>query len=279
MGFQYQTKFPDKNGFIHYSEIENETWEKLLSRQLQTVQGRACEEFLTGIKTLHFPRNKVPQVLDIDKVLRKKTGWKTEVVPCVIPAEKFFNLLANKKFPVATFIRIPEEFDYLEEPDIFHELFGHCPLLTHPAYANYMQAYGELALQTQDKKIRNRLFRLFWFTIEFGLLKRKNDFFIYGGGILSSHKETIHSLENKDVKREPLDVLKAMRTPFRIDIVQPLYYYIESLESLFDILELDLLSLAQEAVELGNLAPLFPPKDEYAGDGYQGDEENEPTGC
>lgn len=272
MGFNYISKYPNEDGLIDYTATENETWGRLLKRQNEVVKGRACSEFLLGVKKLNFPQNKVPQVKEVSKILKQETGWGAEVVPAVIPAEKFFELLINKKFPTATFIRIPEEFDYLEEPDVFHELYGHCPLLTDKSYADYMYEFGKLAFHAPNKKIRNRLFRLFWFTIEFGLIANKEETTIYGGGILSSYKETLHCLDNPEVVKKTLDPLLAMRTPFRIDILQPLYYSIEKLEDLFLILDHNLYELAQEAIELGNIPALFKGKDEQLGDGYNGDD-------
>lgn len=274
MGFDYQSKFPDENGLIQYTETEDHTWSRLIKRQNDAIKNRACPEYIEGLKKLNLPIDRVPQVSDVNKVLSAETGWAAEVVPAVIPAEEFFNLLKNKKFPTATFLRVPAEFDYLEEPDVFHEVYGHCPLLTHPAYANYMQEYGNLALNAPDKKIRNRLFRLFWFTIEFGLLKNQNGTSVYGGGILSSYKETLHCLENPEVIRKPLDILEAMRTPFRIDIVQPLYYTIGKIDDLFKILEHDLYAIAAESIELGNTSALFKSKDEQPGDGFNGEEDD-----
>lgn len=271
MGFHYESKYPNSSGVIEYTSTENDTWAKLLERQEKIVEPRSCNEFLVGLKKLDFSKDRIPQVKDINKVLLESTGWGAEIVPAVIPAEDFFTLLTNKKFPTATFIRVPEEFDYLEEPDVFHEMFGHCPLLTHPAYANYMQEYGKLALKAPSKAIRNRLFRLFWFTIEFGLLELEDGYKIYGGGILSSYKETLHCLDNPNVIRKPLDILEAMRTPFRIDIVQPLYYTIKKLDDLFGILEHDLYKIAEQSIELGNLPALFKGKSEQPGDGFEGE--------
>jgi phenylalanine-4-hydroxylase len=216
------------------------------------------------LKTLNLPLDKIPQINDINTILQKETGWTVLNVPAIIPANKFFELLANKQFPVASFIRIPEEFDYLEEPDLFHEIFGHCPLLTNPLYANFMEWYGKLALDMPPKD-RNLLFRLFWFTIEFGLIKQKDSYKAYGGGILSSPKETVHATEGKEVFRSPLDVLTALRTPFRIDIMQPLYYYIDKFEDLFELTKLNINEIMTHSRELGSLDPIFPKKEKHKG--------------
>jgi len=177
------------------------------------------------LERIQFERDQVPQHSEINKRLKAFTGWQVEVVPALIPAKDFFTLLANRRFPAASFIRIPEELDYIQEPDIFHEFFGHVPLLTIKEYAQFMEEFGKLALSI-DSKDRRRLFRLFWFTIEFGLLKDNYQFKAYGGGMLSSIHETVYSVESTIPQRKEFDTLSALRTPYRIDIPQPLYYFL-----------------------------------------------------
>ena len=177
----------------------------------------------------------------------------------MIDFDKFFNLLANKEFPVATFIRSREEFDYLQEPDIFHEIFGHCAMLTHPAFAEFTHVYGKLGAAA-DKKDRVWLARLYWFTVEFGLLQHNDEYRIYGGGILSSPGETEYSMTSNVPERKPFDVLDVLRTPYRIDIMQPVYFAIESIDSLYDIAQMNIMDLVQQAKQLGLHEPKFPPK-------------------
>lgn len=250
----YQSKTLDKDGTAHYSHSENETWAFLLKRQKELIQTRASKEYLKGVELLNFSE-KIPQHYEITDILKSHTGWGVEPVPALIQPEQFFTLLANKRFPAANFIRIPEEIDYIEEPDVFHELFGHCPLLTNAPYAEFMHQYGKLALKA-DQKTQMRMFRLFWFTIEFGLIKENSEFKAYGGGILSSKSEIIYSVESDIPERRPLDPMEALRTPFRIDILQPVYFVIESYEELFKIIALDPLKMAQESF----LLPDFPAK-------------------
>jgi len=259
MGHKYIAKTPDKNGFVEYAHEEHETWGILLERQKEIVKNRACDEFIQGLEILEFSPKKIPQAPEISAILNDHTGWGVQPVPALIPAEEFFGLLANKKFPVASFIRIREELDYLQEPDVFHELFGHCPLLTNKPYAHFMHEYGKLAL-TCDHKTRMTLFRLFWFTIEFGLLKTEKGNRIYGGGILSSREETVYSLESEIPERIEFDPLTALRTPFRIDIIQPLYFVLKSLDDLFKLFDQDLIKLVNEAKSLGSFPPKFEPK-------------------
>jgi phenylalanine-4-hydroxylase len=248
----------DHLGNAAYSETENETWSFLLHRQNNLIKTRAVKEFITGVEILNF-QEKIPQHYEISNKLNKYTGWGVEPVPALIQPDRFFGLLANKKFPAANFIRTKEDIDYIMEPDVFHELFGHCPLLTVTPYANYMHEFGKIAL-TADPKLQKRLFRLFWFTIEFGLMKKDNHFFAYGGGILSSKSEIIYSVESEIPERIKLDPMTALRTPFRIDILQPVYFYIESFEELYQILELDILKLATESFKLPDQPAKFEKK-------------------
>lgn len=261
MKTKYLSKQPNLQGIIDWTPDENETWNKLYTRQSEIVRSRASREFLEGLERIGFPQDRVPQHAEINRRLKDFTGWEVEVVPALIPAKDFFTLLANKKFPAASFIRIPEELDYIEEPDIFHEFYGHVPLLTFKEYANFMEEFGKLALSIEPKD-RRRLFRLFWFTIEFGLLKEDNSIKAYGGGILSSIQETIYSIDTDLPVRNAFDSLTALRTPYRIDIPQPLYYVLDSFHDLYKILDQDLIALLAESKELGDLAPLFEPKGE-----------------
>jgi len=257
----YISKLPNAQGNINWDPSENQTWAQLIERQSKIVINRASPEFLEGLDRIKFPTHEVPQHRDINKKLKQFSGWEVEIVPALIPAKEFFTLLASKKFPAASFIRIPEELDYIQEPDIFHEFYGHVPLLTFKDYADFMEEFGKLALSASPKD-RRRLFRIFWFTIEFGLVNTPLGLRAYGGGMLSSIHETVYCLEAPKVKRESFDILTALRTPYRIDIPQPLYYVLNGFEDLYKILDQDILSLLDESKELGDLPPLFEPKGE-----------------
>lgn len=241
----YKAKKPDAQGFVDYTPIEDETWSILYKRQHKIVQNRACEEYLEGLEILNMPKTRVPQCLEISDGLKKVTGWAVQPVSKIISLETFFELLANKYFPAATFIRTREDLDYLQEPDIFHEFFGHCPLLTNPAYADFVQSYGVMALKASTHT-RSILGRLFWFTIEFGLVKTSNGLRIYGGGILSSAEETIYALESQIPERIDFDIRSVMKTAYRYDEIQKKYFVLESLSHLFQINQFDLLSLADK---------------------------------
>jgi len=255
---RYVAREPDVQGIIRYTEAEHHVWNTLITRQLRLLQGRACEEYLDGIEQLALPHECIPQLAEINQVLAGTTGWQVTRVPALIPFQTFFELLASRQFPVATFIRSPEELDYLQEPDIFHEIFGHCPLLTNPWFAEFTHTYGILGLSA-SKEQRVFLARLYWLTIEFGLVETSEGRRIYGGGILSSPKETLYSLSDNP-EHQVFDALECMRTPYRIDILQPLYFVLPDLKRLFDLAHEDIMALVARAMQLGLHAPKFPPR-------------------
>lgn len=255
---KYVAREPDVRGLIDYPDAEHEVWNTLITRQLKVIEDRACQEYLDGIEQLALPHERIPQLGEINHVLGATTGWQVARVPALIPFQTFFELLANKQFPVATFIRTEQELDYLQEPDIFHEVFGHCPLLTNPWFAEFTHTYGKLGLNA-SKEQRVYLARLYWMTIEFGLVDTAQGRRIYGGGILSSPKETVYSLCDTPV-HHVFDPVETMRTPYRIDILQPLYFVLPDLKRLFDLAQEDIMGMVQHAMQLGLHAPTFPPK-------------------
>ncbi|WP_255391726.1 phenylalanine 4-monooxygenase [Photobacterium atrarenae] len=263
---KYVSKKPDESGFIHWSPEEDQIWHDLVSRQLSCIEGRACDEYIAGLKLLDLPRDRVPQLEEISRVLRQVTGWECARVPALIDFDRFFKLLANKQFPVATFLRRRDEFDYLQEPDFFHEIFGHCAMLTNPAFAEFTHTYGRLGYAA-TKQERVYLARLYWFTVEFGLLRRPDGLRIYGGGILSSPGETEYAVSGDKPVYRPFDPVDIMRTPYRIDIMQPIYFVLDEIEQLYELAHQDIMSMVHQAIELGLHKPMFPPKDkEVVGD-------------
>jgi phenylalanine-4-hydroxylase len=253
----YAAKPVDAKGYTTYTEEENLIWHELYNRQFPIVKGRACQEYMYGLELLNLSQDNIPQCPDVTAVLQKTTGWALEPVPALIPFDRFFYLLANRRFPAATFIRTRAEMDYLQEPDIFHEVFGHCPLLTNQAYADFTQMYGKLGLNANHED-RVMLARLYWFTIEFGLIKTDNGLRIYGGGILSSKEETVYCLENPIPERKPFDAIEALRTPYRIDIMQPIYFVLNNFDTLYHLIDMDLLELIRTARALGEYKPAYP---------------------
>ncbi len=252
-GTKYVSITSDEQGIIQWSNEENKIWHELVTRQLSCIKDKACDEYFDGLKKLNLPTDRIPQLSEVNAVLKPTTGWQCYPVPALIGFGEFFKLLSEKKFPVATFIRSREEMDYLQEPDIFHEIFGHCPLLTNPSFANYTEAYGKMGLNA-NKEQRVFLARLYWFTIEFGLLDTPKGLRIYGGGILSSPSETTYALEDNAVVRKAFDILDVLRTPYRIDIMQPIYYLLTKVDDLDDIRKFEveeIMVLVAKAQKLG----------------------------
>jgi len=262
---KYVAKVPDASGYIAYTDAEHQVWHDLITRQMPLVQKYACPEYLEALEMMKFPKDRIPQCKEVSDVLRKHTGWEVAPVPALIPFGQFFQLLADKKFPAASFIRSREEMDYLQEPDIFHEIFGHTPLLTDPRFAEFTHAYGKLGLAA-SKEDRVFLARMYWFTVEFGLIQPPGKpMRIYGGGILSSIGETEYAFKSDKPQRKRFSITDALRTPYRIDIMQPLYYYLEDLRELYELTQKDLMALVADARRMGLFAPLFPPKAEPSG--------------
>jgi phenylalanine-4-hydroxylase len=255
----YIAKPVDAEGNAAYTAEDNAIWNLLIERQIPLVKERACDEYVRGLELLNLTHDRIPQCHEVSRVLKKETGWALEPVPALIPFDHFFKLLANRQFPAATFIRRKEEIDYLQEPDIFHEIFGHCPLLTNQAYADFTHTYGKLGLKATPAE-RVMLAKIYWFTIEFGLLKTDNGLRIYGGGILSSKNETMYCLDSDKPVYRPFDVMDILRMPYRIDIIQPVYFIIDSFDVLFQLTDMDLIGMIHEAKKLPMYEPLFEGK-------------------
>jgi phenylalanine-4-hydroxylase len=266
---QYCAHQADEFGAIHYSKEEDSIWATLYGRQQEAVAQSGCREYLNGLALLNLPSNRIHQLSEVDAVLQATSGWAAAAaaVPSLISLDKFFNLLANRQspianrqFPVATFIRSLKELDYLQEPDVFYEIYGHCPLLSNVAFGHFTEHYGKLGLKA-CKEDRVFLARLYWFTVEFGMLHSANGLRIYGGGILSSPGETEYALHDTSVERREFNVVDVLRTPYRIDIMQPIYYVINDIDSLFDIANTDIIAAVKRAKTLGLFAPTFCKKE------------------
>jgi phenylalanine-4-hydroxylase len=221
-----------------YSEADHETYRRLYERQLQQLQSHACQEFIAAIGELGAPE-RIPSFDDISQRLAKATGWEVVGVPGLIPEEAFFALLAARRFPVTDWIRAPDEFDYVVEPDLFHDLFGHVPLLFDPVFANYMQAYGAGGLKASRLDACPLVARLYWYTVEFGLIDTAHGLRAYGSGILSSAGELRHALHSPEPKRVAFDLERMMRSLYRIDRYQGSYFVIDSFQQLFESTEAD----------------------------------------
>lgn len=218
--------------YKNYTREDYKVWKILFNKRLENLQGIVAEEFLIALKNLNFKAEKIPNFIEINNILRSTTGWSIETVPNISPPEEFFSFLSMKKFTATCWLRSIDQIDYLEEPDMFHDVFAHVPLLSNKDYTNFFKEMGEIAESViEEPKKLEKLQRLYWFTIEFGLIKKNNDFKIYGAGIISSDEESKNVFSKKSRKLE-FDVKKVMNQPFRIDVVQDTYYYINSFEQL-----------------------------------------------
>ena len=253
---EYIARQPDNDGIIRYSEAENAIWKTLITRQMACIQDAACDEFLSGLELLSLPDDRIPQLSEVDEVLEPATGWKTAAVPALIGFDRFFELLSQRRFPVATFIRSRKDLDYIKEPDIFHEIFGHCAMLTNQHFADFTAHYGKLGVSATPQE-RVYLARLYWFTVEFGLVRHGDSFRVIGGGILSSPGETRYAFSH-EAQISPLDPLQVLRTPYRIDIMQPEYFLLDDLAHMTALTRLDLMALVHQAMDLGLLPAKFP---------------------
>jgi phenylalanine-4-hydroxylase len=262
MGIQsrYTSKLPDHKGIIQYTDEENSVWSDLITNQYPLLHDHACNEYIQALHLMDFPHDRVPQLHEVNEVLLDYTGWSVAPVPALINFTSFFKLLADRKFPAATFIRKREDMSYLEEPDVFHEIFGHTPLLTDYRFAAFSEAYGKAGLAA-DKRDHAMLARLFWFTVEFGLLNTPAGLRSYGAGIVSSPGEMVYALNSDLPVRKKLDPIDALRTPYRIDIFQTTYFVVDSFDELFELAQQDLIALIGKARKLGMHAPGYPLKE------------------
>jgi phenylalanine-4-hydroxylase len=236
-----------------YSDDDHETYRKLYERQSALLPGFASDAFIEALPLLGI-KDHIPRFEDINARLKPATGWEIVAVPGLIPERPFFDLLANRRFPVTDWIRNPDEFDYIVEPDVFHDLFGHVPLLFNPVFADYVQRYGAGGLKAHDLGAGELLSRLYWYTIEFGLIQQREGLRAYGAGILSSAGELRHSVTSPKARRIALDLQRCMRTRYKIDDFQSTYFVIGGFDQLFELTEPDFAPLyasVKEADDIG----------------------------
>ena len=230
-------------GWDRYTAAEHGTWVTLYERQAKVLPGRACDAFLHGLEALDLHGTGVPDFLDLSEKLRALTGWSVVAVPGLVPDDVFFDHLANRRFPAGNFIRRPDQLDYLQEPDVFHDVFGHVPMLTDPTFADYMAAYGRGGQRAMGLGRLKNLARLYWYTVEFGLLATPQGLRIYGAGIVSSPAESVFALEAPDPNRIAFGLERVMRTPYRIDDFQQVYFVADSIQQLQDETQADFTDL------------------------------------
>jgi phenylalanine-4-hydroxylase len=234
---------------------EHAMWDRLFARQSEMLPGRAADAFLRGLDVLKLSKPGIPDYRELNARLMAATGWQVVAVPGLVPDEMFFNHLANRRFPAGNFIRTPEQLDYLEEPDVFHDVFGHVPMLADPVFADYMVAYGEGGLRSLGFGALDHLARLYWYTVEFGLIRQPEGLRIYGAGIVSSYAESVFALDDPSPNRIGFDLLRVMRTNYRIDDFQQNYFVIPSLDHLLKVtVETDFAPLYDGLEELPDIA-------------------------
>jgi len=238
-----------------YSAIDHDVWRQLYERQREILVGRASDEFLVAQDAMGMTPDAIPKFSELNSVLRAATGWEVIGVEGLLPELDFFDHLANRRFPVTWWIRAPEQLDYLAEPDLFHDLFGHVPLLMNPLFGDYMAAYGRGGVKAHriGPEALANLTRLYWYTVEFGLIRQKDGLRIYGSGIVSSKGESIHCLESPAPNRIGFDLERIMRTRYRIDTYQKTYFVIDSFKQLIDATEPDFTPLYAQLATQGSI--------------------------
>jgi len=234
-----------------YTSVDHAVWRQLFERQSALLQGRACTQFLEGLAKLQVRADRVPVFAEVNQQLSAASGWEIVAVPGLVPDAVFFNHLAHRRFPVTWWMRRPDQLDYLQEPDCFHDLFGHVPLLINPVFADFMQRYGQLAAVASAEDL-TMLARLYWYTVEFGLIRDRaaGGLRIFGAGIVSSKGESLYSLESPAPNRLGFDLERVMRTNYRIDAFQQTYFVIDSFEAVIEAVDADMPALLAKLRDL-----------------------------
>ena len=225
-------KKPTSQIYTNYTAEDFEVWKILFDRQMKNLENHVSLDFLEALEKVQFRPDKIPDFTEVNSILQQKTGWGLHTVPCISAQPEFFNLLSQKRFTATCWLRNKQELDYLEEPDMFHDVFAHTPLLSNDAYCEFFKAMGNLAMKhINNPVIIEKLGKLYWFTIEFGMIYENRNMKIYGAGIISSSGETNFALSNKSQKFD-FDIQKVFNTDFRTDILQDKYFVIDSFEQL-----------------------------------------------
>ena len=252
---QDKTNVVIDQGWERYSRAEHAVWQTLFERQVRLLPGRACQEFLRGLEGLSVAADAIPDFRRLSDILMKATGWQVVAVPGLIPDREFYQLLSERKFPAGNFIRRANQLDYLEEPDVFHDVFGHVPLLMDPVFANYVQAYGKGGLARERQGLVHHMARLYWYTVEFGLIRTTDGLRIYGAGIVSSRTESVFSLEDHSPNRIGFNLARVMQTHYRIDDFQETYFVVNSFDQLFELASTDFTPILAQLQHESTLEP------------------------
>jgi phenylalanine-4-hydroxylase len=242
-------------GWERYGAAEHAVWKTLYERQARLLPGRACDEFVHGLQALDIGAERIPDFRRLSEALMRATGWQVVAVPGLVPDEVFFEHLANRRFPSGNFVRGANELDYLEEPDVFHDVFGHVPMLLNPVIADYVQAYGEGGLRAHRLGKLAQLARVYWYTVEFGLLQQADGLRLYGAGIASSYAESLFAIDDDSPNRVRFDLERVMRTNYRIDDFQESYFVIRDLDELLELARIDFAPIYERIAGLPEFAP------------------------
>ena len=257
-GTDHRPERPDwtiDQGWHNYTPQEHAVWKTLFERQSKLLPGRACDEFVRGMQDLPIGPDQIPNFEQLSETLSQRTGWQIVAVPGLVPDDVFFEHLAHRRFPAGHFIRKPHELDYLEEPDVFHDVFGHVPMLMNPAIADYIQAYGEGGLRAKRLGVLEKLARVYWYTVEFGLVKQPDGLRVCGAGIASSATETVFSVEDDSPNRVAFDLERVMRTNYRIDDFQESYFVLDNLNDLLKLARIDFAPLYERVAGASDFEP------------------------
>ncbi|MEP0190386.1 MAG: phenylalanine 4-monooxygenase [Erythrobacter sp.] len=238
-----------------FTQKDHDRWTEFAAKQTKALEGLTCDAFLDGVRALELDRLGVPEFSTWNERLRSVTGWEVIAVPGVIPNEPFFRMLSERKFPVANFLRQGPSFEYSEEPDMFHDVFGHMPMFIDPTFGEFMSAYGRAGLRAEKIGMSDWLGRLYLHTVEFGLIREGGQLRAYGAGLMSSYAESVHALTSEEPRRLRFNLPRIMRTQWPFDTFQPTYFVIEGFEALLE--EMETTSLRNVYNEVADL-PLFP---------------------
>ena len=249
------TDYVVDQGWARYTREDHAIWRALFERQTKMLPGRACDEYLQGLGALGVAADGIPDFERLNKIMEPATGWRIVAVPGLVPDDVFFRHLAARRFPATNWIRRPEQMDYLQEPDVFHDVFGHVPILMNRVFADYLQAYGEGGLKALRLGALPYLARLYWYTVEFGLIRTPAGLRIYGSGIVSSRAESLYCLDDAKPNRIAFDVLRVMQANYRIDDFQETYFVIDSFEQLFKATRPDFTSYYKVLKNRPDIAP------------------------
>ena len=242
-------------GWADYTAQEHAVWQTLFERQSRLLPGRACDEFVAGMQDLPIGADRIPDFEALSEVLMRRTGWQVVAVPGLVPDDVFFEHLANRRFPAGHFIRKPHELDYLEEPDVFHDVFGHVPMLMNPVIADFICAYGIGGLRAKKLGVLEKLARVYWYTVEFGLVRQREGLRIYGAGIVSSAAETVFAAQDPSPHRVRFELDRVMRTRYRIDDFQETYFVLDHLDDLLALADIDFMPHYERATRAADIEP------------------------